>query len=64
MSINISTMGLFQDCCGRAVGGGGAPPYRLDETKVKPLVLVKKVEIKDSIVDSLLDKIKVTLVGD
>jgi len=64
MSVSIATGGLFQDCCGRAVGGGGAPPYRLDETKVKPLILVKRVEIKDIIADSLLDKINVTLVDD
>jgi hypothetical protein len=65
MSVNIATMGLFQDCCGRAVGGGGAPPYRRDQEKVKPLVLVKKLEVKDiDIFDTLLDKIKVTLVDD
>lgn len=65
MSINLATMGLFKDCCGRAVGGGGAPPYRRDQEKVKPLVLVKRLEVKDlDLVESLLDKIKVTLVND
>ena len=38
MSVNIATMGMFKDCCGRAVGGGGAPPYRRDEQKVLPRV--------------------------
>lgn len=65
MSVNLATMGMFQDCCGRVVTGGGAPPYRRDEEKVKPLILVKKVEVKDiNIFDSLLDKIKITLVDD
>lgn len=65
MSVNIATMGMFKDCCGRGVGGGGAPPYRRDEEKVLPRVLVKKVEVTDiDILESLLDKIKVTLVDD
>ena len=65
MSVNIATMGMFKDCCGRAVGGGGAPPYRRDEQKVLPRVLVKKVEVTDiDLIESLLDKIKVTLVDD
>jgi len=65
MSVNIATMGMFQDCCGRAVGGGGAPPYRQDEEKVLPRVLVKKVEVKDiNILEALLTKTKITLVDD
>jgi hypothetical protein len=65
MSVNIATMGMFKDCCGRAVGGGGAPPYRRDQEKVLPRVLVKKVEVTDiDLIESLLDKIKVTLVDD
>ena len=65
MSVNIATMGMFQDCCGRAVGGGGAPPYRQDEEKVLPRVLVKKVEFKDiNILEALLTKTKITLVDD
>ena len=64
MSVNIATMGMFQDCCGRAVGGGGAPPHRQEaQEHVQPRVLVKKLEVKDiDIFDNLLDKIKVTLV--
>jgi len=65
MSVNIATMGMFQDCCGRAVGGGGAPPYRREEEKVKPLVIVKKVEVEDiDITEALLSKIKISLVNE
>jgi hypothetical protein len=64
MSINLATMGMFQSCCGRAVGGGGAPPYRRDnEEVVRPFILVKKVETKNiNLSDSLTKEIKVTLV--
>jgi len=62
MSVNIATGGMFQDCCGRAVGGGGAPPYRRDEEKILPRVLVKRVEVKDIDIDSLLNNIKVKLI--
>jgi len=62
MSVNIATGGMFQDCCGRAVGGGGAPPYRQDEEKILPRVLVKRVEVKDTDIDLLLNNIKVKLI--
>ncbi len=63
MSASIATMGMFQDCCGRAVGGGGAPPYRRDEEKILPTILVKKVEAKDiDVLESLRSKTKITLV--
>lgn len=64
MSISIATFGMFQDCCGRATGGGGAPPYRQNAyEQTKPVIFVKNVEMttKNSIVD-YLDKIKVKLV--
>lgn len=64
MSVNIATMGMFQDCCGRAVGGGGAPPYRLDnEEVVRPLVLVTKVDVKTvDTINEISKNIKVTLI--
>jgi len=64
MSVNIATMGMFQNCCGRAVGGGGAPPYRIDnEEVVRPLVLVKKVDVKTiNTINEINKNIKVTLV--
>lgn len=65
MSVNIATMGMFKDCCGGGlVGGGGAPPYRQNEMeRVRPLVLVKKFEMKtnDNKIDSL-KKIKIKLI--
>lgn len=65
MSVNIATGGLFQDCCGRAVVGG-APPYRVDnEEVVRPLVLVKKFEVKDiNTLETLINQIKITLIND
>jgi hypothetical protein len=58
-------MGMFKDCCGGGlVGGGGAPPYRPNESEVvKPLVLVKKFEMKtnDNRIESL-KKIKIKLI--
>jgi hypothetical protein len=62
MPINIATLGMFKDCCGsRVAGGGGAPPYRQNwDEPVKPTVQVKKLEVKN-ISESLIDKIKVTL---
>lgn len=64
MSVNIATMGMFQDCCGRAVGGGGAPPYRIDnEEVVRPLVLVTKVDVKTvDTINEISKNIKVTLI--
>jgi len=62
MSVNIATGGMFQDCGGRAIGGGGAPPYRFDEEKILPRVLVKRVEVKDIDIDLLLNNIKVKLI--
>lgn len=65
MSVNLATMGMFQDCCGRTVGGGGAPPYRRDEEKVLPTILVKKVEAKDkNVLESSLAKVKIILVDE
>lgn len=46
MSVSIATMGMFNQCCGTRYGGGGAPPYRRDEEKVAPMVIVKDVNIK------------------
>ena len=46
MSVSIATMGMFNQCCGSRVGGGGAPPYRRDEEKITPYVRVTDVEVK------------------
>ena len=46
MSVSIATMGMFNQCCGSRVGGGGAPPYRRDEEKIMPYVRVTDVEVK------------------
>jgi hypothetical protein len=65
MSVNIATMGMFKDCCGGGfVGGGGAPPYRPNASEtVKPLVLVKKFEMKTkNNIEDYLKKIKVKLI--
>jgi hypothetical protein len=59
--VNIATMGMFRSCCGTQVGGGGAPPYRpYNDEPVKPLVLVKHLEVKTiNDTDDLIGKIKV-----
>lgn len=63
MSVAIATMGMFNTCCGGRVVGGGAPPYRRDEERVKPLVLVKRVEVKSiNIIDELNKSITITLI--
>ena len=64
MSIDIATMGMFKDCCGRAVGGGGAPPYRQYDEHITPVVFVKSVETKDINITEISKKIKVTLVDE
>lgn len=63
MSISIATMGMFQDCCGRAVGGGGAPPYTQNPyERPKPHILVRNVEmITINSSEDYLNKIKVKL---
>ncbi|MFW9871881.1 MAG: hypothetical protein ACFFG0_02180 [Candidatus Thorarchaeota archaeon] len=63
MSISLATMGKFQNCCGSrgTTGGGGAPPYRQNEDeKIKPRILVKKVETED--IDHITESITVKLV--
>jgi hypothetical protein len=64
MSISIATMGMFQSCCGRATGGGGAPPYHQNAyEQSKPLILVRNVEMKTkNSIEDYLDKIKVKLI--
>lgn len=57
MSVNIATLGMFKDCCGRGVGGGGAPPYRRDEAKA-PFILVSNVEVVDI---NIFDKHKIEI---
>lgn len=66
MSIGIATMGMFNGCCGtRIVSGGGAPPYRREEEKPKPFVLVKSVEVKDLVeTKDLIKNIKITFIDD
>jgi hypothetical protein len=57
MSISIATMGMFQECCGVAQGGGGAPPYRpYADTPTTPVVFVRNVEMNT--INSPEDKLK------
>jgi len=45
--VGLSTMGMFNSCCGqRTVGGGVVPPYRRDEERVMSRVLVTKFEME------------------
>ena len=64
MSVNIATMGMFQECCrGGLGGGGGAVPTYRDEQEVKPTVFVTKVDMETiNSIDDLIGKIKVKLV--
>lgn len=65
MSIGIATGGLFSPCCGSRVGGGGAPPYRRDEEKVKPYVRVTDVEIRSiKISEQMFKNISVKLLNE
>lgn len=61
--VGIATMGMFSPCCGSRAGGGGAPPYRpYNDESVKPLVLVKRVEVKTlNLKDKMTENIQVTL---
>jgi len=65
MSVSLATMGMFNQCCGGAPGGGGAPPYRQNADEInKPLILVKKLNMKTkNSLEDYLDKIKVKLVS-
>ena len=56
MSVSIATMGMFNQCCGSRAVGGGAPPYRRDEEKIKPYVRVTDVEVKSIKVSQQLFK--------
>jgi len=64
--VNIATMGMFNSCCGSRAGGGGAPPYRpYNDGAPKPLVLVKRVEVKTlDISDTMIKRITVKLKDD
>jgi len=65
MSVNLATMGMFKDCCGgTVVGGGGAPPYSQNAMEQsKPHILVRKVELTTiNSMEDYLKKIKVKLV--
>lgn len=64
--VGIATMGKFSPCCGSRVGGGGAPPYRpYNDEAPKPLVLVKRVEVKTlNVSDTMIERIQVTLIDD
>ncbi len=49
MSVSIATMGMFKDCCGRGVVGGGAPPVHQYEARGEDFAIqvdVKKVSVK------------------
>jgi hypothetical protein len=64
MSVNLATMGMFKDCCGGMAIGGGAPPYSQNATeRVKPNILVRKVELTTrNSREEYLKKIKVKLI--
>ena len=64
MSVNIATMGLFQECCG-GPGGGGAPPYRQNASEeTAPLIFVKNVDMKTTnSIEDYLSKIKAKLIS-
>jgi hypothetical protein len=64
--VGIATMGKFSPCCGNRAGGGGAPPYRpYNDEAPKPLVLVKRVEVKTlDISDTMIKRITVKLKDD
>ena len=49
MSINIATLGMFRDCCGGQVVGGGAPPTYFGEQKFEKeeKVLVSSVYFEE-----------------
>jgi hypothetical protein len=58
-------MGMFNQCCGTRYGGGGAPPYRKDEEKVIPTIIVKDLEIvRKKISEELYKNITVRLLTD
>ena len=64
MSVSIATMGMFNTCCGSRIGGGGAPPYRQDDERIKPRVLVTKLEVEDiNILDRMIQNIDVKFIG-
>ena len=63
VSVGIATMGLFSPCCGAR--GGGAPPFRREDERVAPRVLVTNVEIKSiSVTEQLFKNISVKLVNE
>ena len=65
MSVGIATMGMFNPCCGTRAGGGGAPPYRRDEERIKPRVLVTKFEIETvNVTKKMFENISVKLVNE
>lgn len=61
--VGIATMGMFSPCCGNRAGGGGAPPYRpYNDEAPKPVVLVKKVDVKTiNVSDIMIKRIQVKL---
>jgi len=65
MSVGIATMGMFNTCCGSRTGGGGAPPYRRDEERIKPRVLVTKFEMETiSLNKKMFENISIKLVNE
>lgn len=65
MSVSIATMGMFNQCCGSRVGGGGAPPYRRDEEKIMPYVRVTDVEITSiNVTEQMFKDIRIKLLDE
>jgi len=65
MSVGIATMGMFNPCCGSRTGGGGAPPYRREDERIAPRVLVTKFEMETINVNKkMFENISVKLVNE
>lgn len=45
MSVSIATGGMFRDCCGVGVEGGGAPPVRQYSEQYDKLSGVKVLDV-------------------
>lgn len=64
MSVNIATGGMYNPCYKSSTGGGGAPPYRRDES-VAPKIYVTKFEAKTiDLTKKIFENINVKLIDE